>query len=252
MKSRITICFGVFLVGLGVILWILPFTLQVSSCLFLFFGGAVLALEWIARKTGKRRLQKVLSAVLWVGAGILAALCVWLSWEGRSDDISQVDVEFVVVLGAQVQGDQPSRTLQERLDLAVSYLQRKPDACVVVSGGQVPDEAYTEAEVMYRYLEEQGINPERILLEKEATNTRENLQFSMDVAHAQGIDTHRVLLITSEFHMPRAKYIASTLGMDPLGLSSETTPKILLWNYYLREIFAFAKAIVVAALSGTS
>ena len=61
-----------------------------------------------------------------------------------------------------------------------------------------------------------------------------------------GFDTSRVLIVTSDFHMCRAKYIAKTLGMEPYGLSSGTWPWILKLNYTLREVFAFCKAVYQA------
>ena len=84
--------------------------------------------------------------------------------------------EFVVVLGAQVQGDQPSLTLKKRLDLALSYLNDHPQAKVIVSGAQGADEAYTEAYVMAKYLIEQGVDESRVIQEEQAHDTRENLR----------------------------------------------------------------------------
>ena len=116
----------------------------------------------------------------------------------------------------------------------------------VVSGGQGPDEAYTEASVMARYLIEHGADASRIIEEDEASNTRENLLFSAKLAEAAGLDTSRVLIVTSDFHMCRAKYIAQTLSMEPYGLASDTWPWILKVNYTLREVFAFCKAVYQA------
>lgn len=70
----------------------------------------------------------------------------YIDRSGRSDTFeADTAPEFVVVLGAQVQGDQPSLTLKKRLDLALSYLNDHPQAKVIVSGAQGADEAYTEA-----------------------------------------------------------------------------------------------------------
>ena len=95
---------------------------------------------------------------------------------------------------------------------------------------------------MVRYLIEHGADASRIIEEDEASNTRENLLFSAKLAEAAGLDTSRVLIVTSDFHMCRAKYIARTLGMTPYGLTSATAPWVLKVNYELREVFAFVKA----------
>ena len=77
-------------------------------------------------------------------------------------------------------------------------------------------------------------------------SARENLLFSAKLAEEAGFDTSRVLIVTSDFHMCRAKYIAKTLGMEPYGLTSSTWPWILKLNYTLREVFAFCKAVYQA------
>lgn len=51
-------------------------------------------------------------------------------------------------------------------------MQEHPDRTVIVSGGQGPDEAYTEASVMARYLIEHGVDASRIIEEDKASNTR--------------------------------------------------------------------------------
>ena len=78
--------------------------------------------------------------------------------------------------------------------------------------------------------------------ETQARDTRENLIFSAELAEKRGVNTESVLIITSDFHMTRAKYIARTLGMTSYGLTSSTWPWVLKVNYELREVFAFVKA----------
>ena len=172
----------------------------------------------------------------------------YIAVQGQDSIMTQDETpEFVVVLGAQVQGGGPSLTLKKRLDKTLEFMQEHPDRTVIVSGGQGPDEADTEASVMARYLIEHGADASRIIEEDKASNTRENLLFSAKLAEAAGLDTSRVLIVTSDFHMCRAKYIARTLSMEPYGQASDTWPWILKVNYTLREVFAFAKAFWQAA-----
>ena len=76
------------------------------------------------------------------------------------------------MLGAQVQGDGPSLTLKKRLDKTLEFMQEHPDRTVIVSGGQGPDEAHTEASVMARYLIEHGADASRIIEEPTRPPTR--------------------------------------------------------------------------------
>lgn len=93
--------------------------------------------------------------------------------QGRDDAMPDNAPEFVVVLGAQVHGSEPSLTLKKRLERAYEYMTEHPEATVFVSGGQGPDETQTEASVMAAYLERKGIAPERIVQETQARDTRE-------------------------------------------------------------------------------
>ena len=237
---------AIVLAVLGVILIALPFHIAMSGICLLALAAALVLLELLKGKKRARLWRAVLLSLTCVCALAVLGGAGYVIAAGTSDELPYADAPaFVVVLGAQIHGDQPSRTLRERLDLALDYLERRPDAVCVVSGGQGPDERQTEASVMKAWLVRRGIAEERILEETQAHNTRENLLFSARLAEQAGVGTDRVLIITSEFHLCRAKYLAGRLGMEPCGLGSRTTPWILMVNYAVREVFAFVKAALV-------
>lgn len=227
----------------GIVLALLPLHIAMTGvCLAAL--GAVLAAIRLLKKYHKPKiwswilmiLTTICMLVIFVAMGYIAV-------QGRTDVPEENRPDFVLVLGAQIHGDQPSLTLRYRLDRAAEYLQENPNAVVFVSGGQGPDETQTEASVMSRYLTEKGIDRSRIFEETESGDTRENLIYSERIAEAQSIDTSSVLIVTSEFHLCRAKYYARQLGMEAYGIASPTRPRILMVNYLLREVFAFVKAI---------
>ena len=233
---------GIF-AALGVLCIALPFHIAMTGLCFLGLAAVCAALRLLRGRKHERRWRVILLTL--TGACMLTVFgaMIYIDREGRSDTFSDGTApEFVVVLGAQVQGDQPSLTLRKRLDLALSYLQAHPQARAVVSGGQGPDEAYTEASVMADYLQDRGIDESRILREEKASDTRENLAFSRALVEPLGVDTSKVLIITSDFHLCRAKFLARKQGMEAFGLASQTWPEILRLNYLLREVFAFVKA----------
>ena len=84
----------------------------------------------------------------------------------------------MVILGCQVKPWGQSILLQDRLDKALDYLEEHPDVQVVVSGGQGPDEPTTEAQAMYDYLTEHGVEPERIWQEDQSHNTWQNVRYT--------------------------------------------------------------------------
>lgn len=228
---------------LGIVCILLPFHVAMTGLCFLALGAVCLALRLLRGKKHERTGRMILLTLTGVCMLTVFGAMMYIDREGRSNVPEEADApEFVVVLGAQVQGDQPSLTLKKRLDLALEYLTGHPQASVVVSGGQGADEAYTEASVMAKYLTARGVDESRVLLEEQAGDTRENLDFSRTLAQAHGMRTDRVLIITSDFHLCRAKYLAKKLGMEPYGLASRTSPEVLWVNYLLREVFAFVKA----------
>ena len=235
---------GIF-AALGIICIALPFHIAMTGICFLALAAVCAALRLLRGKKQERTWRVVLLSLTAVCMLTVFGAMIYIDREGRSDTFEDgVAPEFVVVLGAQVQGDQPSLTLKKRLDLTLDYLNEYPQAKAIVSGGQGPDEAYTEASVMADYLTVRGIAAERILREEKASDTRENLLFSREIAETNGMDTRSVLIITSDFHLCRAKFLARKLGMQAYGLASQTWPVILRLNYLLREVFAFVKAAI--------
>ena len=226
----------------GIVCIVLPLHIVMTGVCFLLLAAAVFIYDVLKKKNAKRTVRIALIALTAAGALVLFASMTYIALQGRDDVLPSDAPEFVVVLGAQIYGDQPSLTLRYRLDRAYEYLLAHPQAKAVVSGGQGADEICTEASVMAEYLQEKGIAPERIIREERASNTRENLIYSSALAEQEGMATDDVLIITSDFHQCRAKYIAKSLDMQPYGLASPTRPWILKVNYELREVFAFVKA----------
>ena len=127
------------------------------------------------------------AAPLWlkVSAATTAVVCVLLFLFVESFIIKgmyerpEEEAEYLVVLGAKVQGSKVSQSLRNRLDAAIAYAMEYPRVTIIVSGGQGKDEEMTEAQAMYEYLVAAGISPYRIIREGWSRNTRENLLFSM-------------------------------------------------------------------------
>lgn len=229
----------------GIVCIVIPFGIWTTGACLLTLA-AVLAVLWALKRRGAKKIwSRILIALTALGMAAVFAAMGAIALQGRDSRMEKTP-EFIVVLGAQIQGERPSLTLQKRLDKTAELMRENPETRVIVSGGQGADEITTEASVMKRYLCEKGIDPERITEEENATTTRENLIFSAALARESGLNTDSVLIVTSDFHMARAKYIARSLGMTPYGLAGDTWPWILKVNYTLREVFAFCKAVYQA------
>ena len=152
------------------------------------------------------------------------------------------EVDIVIVLGAGLYGETPSKVLVSRLDAALEYaVGKEAMPIIIVSGGQGPGETITEAEAMGRYLSQRGISEANIWKEEASTSTLENLVFSFALIDEMGLgeDNLRIAIVTNEFHLYRSKHIASTLGFNVIGVPAKTP------NFYLRVLYHFREAIAI-------
>ncbi|MGR3763059.1 YdcF family protein [Rossellomorea sp. NS-SX7] len=166
----------------------------------------------------------------------------------KSKEIHREEVDVVIILGAGLKGEIPSKTLLSRLEAGAAYLKTDKDVPVVVSGGQGEGESIPEAEAMGRYLVNHGISGDRIIYEKKSTTTYENLRNSMEVLEGTGMKNPDVLIVTSDYHVVRAKMIAAELGIDSQGLAGDS-PFFVKVNYFIREYFAIVKTLMEKLIS---
>ncbi len=146
----------------------------------------------------------------------------------------------VVVLGAALHGDRPSRSLRVRLDAAVRYLRENPAAVCVVSGGQGRDEPCTEAAAMRAYLLEVGIAEERIYTEDRSTSTYENILFSKELIREKGLSPD-IAIATQEFHQYRAQWFAKRAGITRVGALTARSRWDLIACYWMRDFFGICR-----------
>lgn len=154
------------------------------------------------------------------------------------------DNATLVVLGAGLRGERPSRTLRERLEVAYDYLSEHPDAVCIVTGGQGPDEPISEAEAMRRYLVDKGIDESRIYMEDRSTSTDENFEFSRRVAEQHGLSLSAAV-VTQEFHQYRAQLLAKKHGFATVGAVSAHTKWDLFPSYWIRDFVGLCRLFLL-------
>ena len=116
-----------------------------------------------------------------------------------------------------------------------------------LSGGKGDDEPIEEAEAMYTYLQQRGADMRGIYRETEAHTTLENLQNSRALAERLGFGSDEVTVLTNEFHLFRALYLAERLGMEAGAVGAVTRDPFFRINYELREVFSMVKAAAQTA-----
>ena len=189
----------------------------------------------------------VLAALLVLGAAVFAVFEAPVISNAKTDAAPQSD--YLIVLGAGVNGSAPSLSMVNRLEAALDYLEAYPDAVAIVSGGQGSGEDVTEASAMHDWLVAHGMPESRIVQEDQSTSTRENLENSFAIIRSRGGDpADGVAVVSSEYHLYRAKQMARALGAKPLGVAAETTLPTMRANYFIREAFAAAYMQVFGVL----
>ena len=160
------------------------------------------------------------------------------------NNTSQQNVKtgYLIILGAGLKGETVSLTLKERLDKGIEYLSQYPSTKVIVSGGKGPEELISEAEAMKRYLAARGIESDRIIQEDKSTSTMENFKFSKKILSGlQSNGMTKIMIVTNDFHMLRAKMLAQRNGFEAYGITCSTPMSVRL-NSYAREYFALIKS----------
>lgn len=155
------------------------------------------------------------------------------------------DFDYIIVLGAQMKENGPSRVLKMRLDTAYEYLTEHENTLVIVSGGQGNDERETEAEGMCRYLEEKGIDPSRIIKEDQSRNTAQNIEYS---SHFLDKTSDRVGIVSNNFHIFRAVSLARHAGYTYVSGVAAPSEPFLLPNNMFREFFGIVKDFLAGNL----
>ena len=217
------------------------FALTGYSTMALCFLGLAAVLgfyQLVLRK--KLRKTGIAAAVI-----LLCGLTAFAVFEAPVISASRGDAEpeasYLIVLGAGVNGSTPSLSMVNRLTAVRAYLGKYPDSLAILSGGMGRGEDITEAQAMYTWLTEHGVDGARLIQEDRATSTRENIAISLDIIASRGGSvTGDVAICSSEYHLCRAKYLAAQQGCDALTVPAQTSLFVLRLNYFIREAFAMA------------
>ncbi len=187
-------------------------------------------------KLNQKNLTKAILIGLITILSCLIGLLILISREFYSTVNNYAQIDYAIVLGAGLEKDQVSERLKRRLDTAYEAL-KDNDIPIIVSGGKGEGELISEAEAMKAYLSNLGIEEKRILLEDKSTSTYENLKLSSKLLTDKG---NRILIITSDYHMFRAKMIGKRLGWKVEGVSA-VNPVATRWYLMKRETLAVIK-----------
>jgi vancomycin permeability regulator SanA len=181
---------------------------------------------------------------LWLGCCLL--LLTDLFWvfgrlpmagRGRIYSSSTLPVERVpvLILGAGVLSDrEPTQVLQSRLDVGLDLYRDGKAGWLLVSGDNRAAN-YNEPQAMRRWLVKRGVPEDLVLCDYAGRRTYDSLKRAQAVFGVQ-----RMVVVTSDFHLARAMYLARHLGLDVYGVPASTD--FLPWpsraGFWAREFLA--------------
>ena len=183
---------------------------------------------------------KLLLLLCLIGFLCWTALVAFITYKEHTVAAPDTDTQAIIVLGAQVKADGTlSVQLEWRMQEALKQYMRHPQV-IVVCGAQGANEPAPEAHVMRNWLLENGVSSDDILMDDQSFNTRQN------IANAKRLlpdDVNKVLIVTSNYHLPRAMALAEDTGFDAQGVGSPI--KLIYWakNHY-REALAWVKYLL--------
>jgi len=209
----------------------------------IFLAGITIALGvygWFYEQLKKMRWLTITIAAIFVS---IMSFSTFLGVYGRRSTADYTE-DVVLILGGGIRDGEPRPTVQMRLERALAYHSRNPQAMIVVTGGIGHGQEISEAEAMARYLIARGVPPGQILLEGAAYSTYSNMTFSREILDAHFDSPPRAVIVTSDFHMFRSARFAYMAGIDATVYPA-STPWIGMPFYYVREVAAVIKMWII-------
>lgn len=225
-----------------------------GNILFLALIAGVVFLRLGRRKWGLRLVTGATAILVFLG---LFPVGDWIlePLETRFAAVQTLpeEIDGIIVVGGSVEmgaslkwGRPQLNEHGERLTAAVALARHYPEARILYTGGigRLSQDGPAEAEIAARFLRDQGLEPERLMIESKSRNTHENAVFTKKMAAP--LDTERWLLITSAFHMPRTVGSFREAGwrVIPYPVDHKTSDHWARWHlkfarYILEADFAF-------------
>lgn len=158
-------------------------------------------------------------------------------------EAAKLDADCVLVLGCGVREDgMPSLMLRDRLETGIALYEKEAAPKLLMSGDHGRKD-YDEVNLMKAYAIENGIPSEDIFMDHAGFSTYDSMYRARDVFCAE-----KVIIVTQEYHLPRALYVAERLGLEAYGVPALDV------DYYgqtyreFREMLARAKDFCAAWL----
>ena len=148
------------------------------------------------------------------------------------------DIDCIIVLGAGVWGENPSPMLEDRLLEGIKLYENNVAPKIIMTGDHGRKE-YDEVNVMKKFAMDKGVPSGDIFMDHAGFSTYESLYRAKEI-----IEADKVIIVTQEYHLYRALYIARALGIEAYGVASDPRQYVGATYREIREILARNKDFV--------
>lgn len=145
------------------------------------------------------------------------------------------DVDCILVLGAGVWGDRPTHMLEDRLEYGISLYKMGASGKLLMSGDH-GRENYDEVNVMKNYAVNHGVLSSDVFMDHAGFSTYESIYRARDIFEAE-----KIIIVTQEYHLYRALFIADKLGLEAYGVASDPREYVGQKSRNIRELLARVK-----------
>lgn len=159
------------------------------------------------------------------------------------EEAAKFQADCIIVLGAGIRDDGSSTwMLEDRIKIGDKLYQNHAADKIIMSGDH-GRENHDEVNTMKNYAIGEGIPSEDIFMDHAGFETYDSLYRARDIFGAK-----KVIIVTQEYHLYRALYIADRLGMEACGVTSDLrfySKKMVYWKFreYLARVKSFVKCI---------
>ena len=158
------------------------------------------------------------------------------------EDAAKKEVDCILILGAGVWGKSPSPMLEDRLLEGISLYNEGKCKKILMSGDHSRAD-YDEVNVMKKFAMDRGVSSSDIFMDHAGLSTYDSIYRAKEI-----FDVKKLIIVTQEYHLYRALYIAKELGLEVYGVKSNPREYAGQSMRNLREIIARDKDFIMCLI----
>ncbi len=209
-------------------------------------GSAFFALCFFL--SGKERWMRIPKVIRYGAIAVITAvaavfLVCFIAIFSHFSDKGEENLDYIIVLGAQMRSTGPSVVYRYRLEKASEYLTENGDTICITTGAKGVNETVSEGVGGRDYLLAKGISQDRLIAEDKSLDTDDNISNALAIIEDRegSTDNLHIGIVTNGFHVFRGVHLAQKLtDADICGIAAYMEPQYVP-NNVVRECFGILR-----------